>query len=352
MKFSILIGCVGLLLVGMAGLNACTSEDNEPRPTEFRVITGEPDGAAPTATEVTLTQSASSPNPNQPSAFPSSTPLADVLWEGVVINGDAVLFAEPQTDASEMGIVPLNTRIQIYEETAPNRIGLIFYQIQYQNIVGWIASTQVQRADAVPTNTSPNQISSTLTPFPSATLTLTPSPTVTATSLPAGFPTPEVYSLALAEQQFERGRMLWLQPLRQIWVLVGDEIDPTSGTWQCFLDEFVDGQTERDPLLDPPAGITTASRLEGAVPIQPIRGFGKIWRDHADLREGLGWAITPETLYTTRYEYRAGGNLQAGNYEAAPGQYLIDSLYQYVIVLTEDTLRSPCETKRGTWHIE
>jgi hypothetical protein len=156
----------------------------------------------------------------------------------------------------------------------------------------------------------------------------------------------------LAEQVFERGRMLWLQPLRQIWVLVGDEIDPMAGTWQCYLDEFAEGQPERDPALDPPQGITTASRLEGAIPSQPIRGFGKIWRENTALREALGWAITPETLYTTRYEYLAGGQLQNGEYQAAEGQYRIESFYQHTLVFSEDSLRAPCETKRGTWRRE
>ena len=103
-------------------------------------------------------------------------------------------------------------------------------------------------------------------------------PTTTPTPLPPGFPTPEIYSLVVVEQLFERGRMIWLEPLREVWVMEGDSIDPREGTWSCFVDTFVEGQPQSDPNLDPPANTTTASNFDGAVPMQPVRGFGKIWR--------------------------------------------------------------------------
>lgn len=64
-----------------------------------------------------------------------------------------------------------------------------------------------------------------------------------------------------ALQQFEHGIMFWRQDTASLYALFND------GSWQSWPDTFVEGQAEFDPALVPPAG-----RL------QPIRGFGKVWR--------------------------------------------------------------------------
>jgi hypothetical protein len=178
---------------------------------------------------------------------------------------------------------------------------------------------------------------------------VTPSPSPTA--LPAGFPTPELFSLVVVEQIFEGGRMLWLQPLRQIWVLVGENIDPRAGTWRCYQDTYLEGQPERDPAFDPPPGTVSPSQFAGAVPQQPIRGFGKLWREQESLRRALGWALTAETMHTTRYQYNAGGNLQSGRFVRTGGEIRLDSLYQQTLILQEETPRASCEQLGGTWRV-
>ena len=53
-----------------------------------------------------------------------------------------------------------------------------------------------------------------------------------------------------------------------------------------LFDEFVDDWDESQPIdggLTPPA-----DRYE------PQRGFGKVWREHPEIRERLGWAIAWE----------------------------------------------------------
>ncbi len=81
-----------------------------------------------------------------------------------------------------------------------------------------------------------------------------------------------------AYQQFENGTMVWRQDTSQIYVFFND------GTWRSFADTFKEGDRESDPTLAPPAG-----------KLQPIRGFGKVWRDHEGLRDKLGWATAKET---------------------------------------------------------
>nr|MCU0464500.1 hypothetical protein [Anaerolineae bacterium] len=53
-------------------------------------------------------------------------------------------------------------------------------------------------------------------PAPSATQSAVP--TVSAEANP--FPTPTNREIYVAEQVFQRGRMLWLEPTGQIWVLI------------------------------------------------------------------------------------------------------------------------------------
>jgi hypothetical protein len=91
---------------------------------------------------------------------------------------------------------------------------------------------------------------------------------------------------AAAEQVFQYGRMLWVQQLgpdigQLIYVLY------SSGKYDVYRDPWQEG----DPTAETgnaPAGLQ-----------QPTRGFGKIWRDNPNVREGLGWAINREQGFTT-----------------------------------------------------
>lgn len=137
-----------------------------------------------------------------------------------------------------------------------------------------------------------------------ATVTVAP-PTATTDPLP----TPVVSQIQVAEQVFEKGRMFWLQPVDQIWVMVVTR--EGGGDWSVYQDTFEEGEPESDPSLTPEAGFQ-----------QPERGFGKLWRENPNVREALGWAITPEFGYVTRYEYhRIAPN-------RADGFHLLTSLYE------------------------
>jgi hypothetical protein len=35
---------------------------------------------------------------------------------------------------------------------------------------------------------------------------------------------------------------------------------------------------------------------------QPIRGFGKLWRTHPEVRDRLGWATAPEQGFYTQWQ--------------------------------------------------
>lgn len=180
---------------------------------------------------------------------------------------------------------------------------------------------------------------------PTATLTLLPSPTI----LPSNFPTPRIELVTTVEQLFEGGRMIWFRETRTIWVLVGDKVDPEMGDWLCFEDTFVEGDTESLPTYEPPPNTTTQStRLDVRVQ-QPIRGFGRIWRENPEVQTQLGWALTPEIEHSARREYLAGGRLVNDEYESGPGEWRIGSFYHETLLLFEDEVGSACPS--GTWRL-
>lgn len=173
-----------------------------------------------------------------------------------------------------------------------------------------IVVTATPEVSSTPETTVEVQAVSSNTPLPPTT-TSTPAPSAT----PNVFPTPVSTQIQVAEQVFERGRMLWIQPQSKIWVMLDD--GSGGGQWMVYDDTFVEGEAENDPALVPPEGM-----------FQPQRGFGKVWRNTPTIRESLGWGITPEFGYVSPYEYHAGGSVNAQNqYERGPGYHLLSSLY-------------------------
>jgi hypothetical protein len=141
------------------------------------------------------------------------------------------------------------------------------------------------------------------------------SPTPQASQTPNVFPTDTLGQIPVAEQVFERGRMFWIQPLRQIWVMLDD--GSGAGKWLVFEDTYQEGEAESDPSIIPPAGM-----------YQPERGFGKLWRTNQEVNDALGFGLTPEFGYVSNYEYHPGGSLSERATAIPPGYHILFSLYQ------------------------
>lgn len=156
-----------------------------------------------------------------------------------------------------------------------------------------------------------------------ATSTPPATPALASTATPAPLPgtpfivqpTPTVRQIQVAEQLFERGRMFWLQPTGQIWVLVVTAAG--SGDWFVYEDLFQEGDPESDPDIVPPDDTLQ----------QPVRGFGRLWRDNGEVREALGWATSDEFGFVTSYEYHPTLRFEDGVFVAAPGEHVMHSLY-------------------------
>jgi hypothetical protein len=93
---------------------------------------------------------------------------------------------------------------------------------------------------------------------------------------------------AAAEQPFEHGVMIWLEESDSIIVFHDD------GRWQRYEDTWTEAEPESDPTIVAPDGR-----------FQPIRGFGKLWRQQPEVRELLGWALGVELGFESTFQDQA-----------------------------------------------
>ena len=160
------------------------------------------------------------------------------------------------------------------------------------------ASSSAIAAPPTPLRETPS-VTPTLPPQPTATLP--PSPAPTQTPMPTACPLvyffqpppptcPADVALAsfAAEQPFEGGVMIWFEATESIYVFYQDQL------WQRFDDTWSEDLLVSDLAIIPPA-----ERF------QPIRGFGKLWREHPNVREQLGWALGPELAFDSMMQQAA-----------------------------------------------
>ncbi len=79
--------------------------------------------------------------------------------------------------------------------------------------------------------------------------------------------------------------MLWRGDLQQIYVL------RQGGTWAVYDDLWRDGDMQWDATIVAPGGF-----------MQPVRGFGLVWRQQAGVRDELGWATGSEATFSAAFQ--------------------------------------------------
>jgi len=103
-------------------------------------------------------------------------------------------------------------------------------------------------------------------------------------------------NISAAIQTFDRGTMIWRSDTQQIYVIYADR------TWAIFTDAFKEGDAENDPNLRVPQG-----------KLQPMRGFGKIWRANPTVQAKLGWATAKEQgINSPVHNFEHGFMIRAG----------------------------------------
>ncbi len=121
---------------------------------------------------------------------------------------------------------------------------------------------------------------------------------------------PALSSANSAYQPFQNGLMIWVstlgaQPQPAIYALHND------GTYQRFADTWVEGVDPNSGGMTAPPGMQ-----------EPVRGFGKVWRDNASVRDTLGWALAGE----------AGGTAQVLMFERGEMVSLSQTGQTYILV--------------------
>lgn len=107
-----------------------------------------------------------------------------------------------------------------------------------------------------------------------------------AEGLGIGCPRGEAVPVYAARQHFENGQMIWREDQKWIYVLYND------GRWEGYADRWLEGDPEDDPALIPPEGLE-----------QPIRGFGRVWRDNlGGAKAPIGWAQEKEQGQTAQIQ--------------------------------------------------
>lgn len=166
---------------------------------------------------------------------------------------------------------------------------------------------------------------------PVATESVDSTPELTPEITENAMPAPISDEIIVAEQIFESGRMVYVQPRGEIWVMLDN-----NNEWQIYEDTWEDGLPESDPNLIVPEGL-----------YQPIRGFGKLWRENEIVRNTLGWAIGQEQGNITTYTYVFGGEIDDnGEFVQGPGYHTIPSYFggAFIFDETNSTWRRAPET--------
>lgn len=114
-----------------------------------------------------------------------------------------------------------------------------------------------------------------------------------------------------AFQTFERGIMVWVSSVG-VTNQSGIYVFYANNTYQRYADTWIDGVDPSTTGLTPPGG-----GLQ-----EPIRGFGKVWRESGGVRDGLGWATNLES----------GGSGFIQTFERGEMLYLTQSGQSYILV--------------------
>lgn len=111
-----------------------------------------------------------------------------------------------------------------------------------------------------------------------------------------GCPTNNGTSPLMVTQPFERGNMFWRSDTKQIYALAA------NGQFWQVPDSWTEGMPTDDPAFAAPGGV-----------LQPVRGFGLVWRTNAALRDALGWATLPEAQYNGAWQDFERGSMFLGD---------------------------------------
>ncbi len=131
-------------------------------------------------------------------------------------------------------------------------------------------------------------------------------------------------AVQLTQQSFEHGIIVARPDRRVVYVLLAD------GTWSAYADSYQQAKAGEETV---PAGLLAPEGL-----------LGGIWREHPEVRKGLGWATAPEQSSVGAAESFAAGNMLTGS----QGVLAIYADGRWELVPRSNPTATPLATPRGT----
>lgn len=252
------VALVTALLSAACQLAALTTPPTPIGQLETQVTTQPPDNQTSTAAvrqagQLTLTAAVPSPSGTLP-ASPSPNPTSTAVPPSMTSAPTAATITEVQATTMPPTTTPFATVTNC--PTLPQSGFLII----------WQSSADLQASLGCPTSFHPRIM-------------------------------PEAWEVKTSYQLFEDGAMLWsdhlgwyAQPV--VYVLY------SNSTFDRFDDHFEPGVDPVEGSEQPPSGL-----------VEPLFGFGKVWRDQAGVQESLGWATTSETPGVGRFQMFEEGEM-------------------------------------------
>ncbi len=93
-------------------------------------------------------------------------------------------------------------------------------------------------------------------------------------------PPPEPRVTKAAVQLMEKGWIVWMGDTRTLYVLTFAPGNKMAGSVEMYQENWEEGMPVTDPAFAAPNGLR-----------QPTRGIGKLWRENAQVRVNVGWAL-------------------------------------------------------------
>ena len=110
--------------------------------------------------------------------------------------------------------------------------------------------------------------------------------TALAATKPCPATPPEPYISPASVLRLEHGYMIWIGDTHTIYVMYYAPGTNVSGSFESYKDTWADGMLETDPAFE------SSNHLW-----QPTRGFGKVWRENAKVKNGLGYGLSGDSGY-------------------------------------------------------
>ncbi|PJF21708.1 MAG: hypothetical protein CUN56_09690 [Phototrophicales bacterium] len=248
---------------------ACQQNQDTELPTRFIVITADPAVVGTSAVVVNTPDTQTTSMVGNPTLPPSWTPTPSL------------------TASPTVSVTPSNT-ITVTPSRTPTLTLTPTVEVEPLSALLLLAAQATIQPPPTPTNIAgqptvpplstqpPNTVCQYAPPSGFGTAVAQDASITASIGCPVGAP-PVASNYAAATQNFERGAMIWTSQ-GTIYVLFND------GTYQQVVDTF-------DPAVDPESG----GEIPPAGLVEPIRGFGKVWRTVSGVKDRLGWALTAET---------------------------------------------------------